>query len=59
MNTNMTGFRCFSLILAFCALDESSLSFGRVPPEIATWIYDTFDNNFGIKDTGSAVFVSW
>ena len=30
MNTNMTGFRWFSNILRPCALDESSLSIGRV-----------------------------
>ena len=33
MNTNMTGFRCFShffLFLRSCALEESSLSIGRV-----------------------------
>ena len=29
MNTNMTGFRCFTS-LHLCALDESSLSIGRV-----------------------------
>ena len=30
MNTNMTGFRCFSNILRPCALDESRLSIERV-----------------------------
>ena len=30
MNTNVTGFRCFSKIFAPCGLDESSLSIGRV-----------------------------
>ena len=30
MNTNMTGFRWVSKILRPCALDESSLSIGRV-----------------------------
>ena len=30
MNTNMTGFRLFSKSLRFCALDDSSLSIGRV-----------------------------
>ena len=30
MNTNMTGFRWFSKSLCTCALDESSLSTGRV-----------------------------
>ena len=29
-NTNMTGFRLFSKVYAPCALDESSLSIGRV-----------------------------
>ena len=24
--------------------------FKRVPQEIVVWIFDTFDNNFGIKD---------
>ena len=30
MNTNMTWFRGFSKFLRLCALDESSLSIGRV-----------------------------
>ena len=30
MNTNTTGFRWFSKIFAYCALDVSSLSIGRV-----------------------------
>ena len=30
MNTNMAGFRLSSKIFASCALDESSLSIGRV-----------------------------
>ena len=30
MNTNMTGFSCFSKIFASFALDESRLSIGRV-----------------------------
>ena len=30
MNTNMTGFRWFSRCLHPCALEESSLSIGRV-----------------------------
>ena len=30
MNTNMTGFRLFQIFLHCCALDESSLSIGRV-----------------------------
>ena len=31
MNTNMTGFRCFSkLFVHLCALDKNSLSIGRV-----------------------------
>ena len=30
MNTNMTGFRCFSKSLCPCPLDERSLSIGRV-----------------------------
>ena len=30
MNTNMAGFRCFFKSLRSSALDESSLSFGRV-----------------------------
>ena len=30
INTNMTGFRCFSKILRPCALDESRLSIERV-----------------------------
>ena len=29
MNTNMTGFKCFSKKLSSCALDESGLSSGR------------------------------
>ena len=33
MNTNMTGFRCFQNSLSLCALDESSLSIGRVISE--------------------------
>ena len=33
MNTNITGFRCFSEIFVHpCSLDESSLSIGRVNP---------------------------
>ena len=32
MNTNMTGFRCFSKIFLACTLDESRLSIGRVIP---------------------------
>ena len=36
MNTNMTGFKCFSKIL-----------FMRFP---VVWIYDTYDNNFGIEN---------
>ena len=32
MNTNMTGFQRFSKISGPCALDESSLSMGRVNP---------------------------
>ena len=30
MNTNTTGFECFQKALRLCALDESSLSIGRV-----------------------------
>ena len=30
MNTNMTGFKCFSEIFASCALDEKSCSIARV-----------------------------
>ena len=30
MNTNVTGFRCFSKIFTFLCSDESSLSIGRV-----------------------------
>ena len=32
MNTNMTGFECFSKILSSCVLDESSLAIRRVNP---------------------------
>ena len=34
MNTNMTGFRWFSKILASLCLDESSLSIGIVKDEV-------------------------
>ena len=36
-----------------CVLNESSLSNMeglKVPQEIAVWIFDTFDNNFGIEN---------
>ena len=43
LNTNMTGFRWSSKIVHLCALDESSLSIGRVklivPPKNAV-LYD-------------------
>ena len=42
MNTNMTGFRCFSNIFAPFSLDESSLSTGRVNRICATLLPECF-----------------
>ena len=39
MNTNTTGFRFFSTILRPCALDEGSLSIGRVDLLIEKYLY--------------------
>ena len=41
MNSNMAGFRWFSKILHSCALDESSLSYGRVK-HVAILIYQHY-----------------
>ena len=40
MNTNVTGFRWFSKILLPCALDESSLSIGRVTSNESSYCAD-------------------
>ena len=41
MNTNMTGFRCFSNIFASLCLDERSLSIGRVKNDLSYFLYVT------------------
>ena len=60
MNTNMTGFKCFSKIFAslcFGWKDRASALEGlRVPPEIVVWIYDTFDDNFGTENGFTKIF---
>ena len=53
MNTNMTGFGWFFKNLCFIVLWMKvalSLEGLRVPPEIDSWIYDTFDNNFDVEN---------
>ena len=51
MNTNMTGFRHFSKILRPCALDECSLSIGRVMCGGVTY------DKLGVEKVRKAVWV--
>ena len=44
MNNNMTGFRWFQKTLHPCALDERSLSIGRVKTSYANISYIMFSN---------------
>ena len=55
-NTNVTGFRRFSKIFAHIlwmkvALSLEGLTYSCLQISVArvVWIYDTFENNFGIK----------
>ena len=57
MNTNMTGLRCFSKILRPCALDESSLSIGRVKTDKVYLLGNIVEHNISSDPSLSRITV--